>query len=177
MLVTGVAPVWSPIAGTQLLRVTSWQGIFVALAAYSTLMLLVSLMRLPETLPPRGGTGRLCGPSGRSFTDCSLTGRSWAMCLPTASRSRRCSPTSPARPTSCREIHGFPPQSYSAVFAVNALGLVVAAQLSGRLVHRVGARAPLTTATARPMLRRAPVTTAVRTSAPGVRVSGRRWSC
>jgi DHA1 family bicyclomycin/chloramphenicol resistance-like MFS transporter len=42
-----------------------------------------------------------------------------------------------------QEIHGFSPQGYSVAFGVNALGLVVAAQVSGRIVHRVGPRALL----------------------------------
>ena len=43
------------------------------------------------------------------------------------------------------EIHGLTPQQYSIVFAVNALGLVGAAQASGRLVRHVDAHLLLTT--------------------------------
>jgi DHA1 family bicyclomycin/chloramphenicol resistance-like MFS transporter len=39
-----------------------------------------------------------------------------------------------------QDIHGFSPQSYSMVFAVNAIGLVGAAQVSGHIVHRVDPR-------------------------------------
>jgi DHA1 family bicyclomycin/chloramphenicol resistance-like MFS transporter len=40
--------------------------------------------------------------------------------------------------------YGLNPQQYGLVFAINALGLVAAAQLSGRLVDRLGARKLLT---------------------------------
>lgn len=140
MLVTGLAPVFSPIAGGQILRVTTWEGIFIALAALSGLMLLASLVGLPETLPPerrqRGGL-RAMGPtfvrllSNRVFTGYVLAdGFAFAAMFAYIAGS----------PYVLQDIHGLSPQAYSAVFGVNALGLVVAAQASGRVVHRTGAR-------------------------------------
>jgi DHA1 family bicyclomycin/chloramphenicol resistance-like MFS transporter len=38
------------------------------------------------------------------------------------------------------DLHGLSPQAYGAVFAVNALGLVIAAQVTGRNVGRFGPR-------------------------------------
>jgi len=144
-LVTGLAPVLAPVAGGQLLRVTSWPGIFGALAAASGLMLVVSLIGLPETLPPQGrhrGGLRAVGPvftrllAERAFTACVLAnGLAFAAMFVYISGSSYV----------LQEIHGLSPQAYSAVFAVNALGLVGAAQVSGQLVHRVGARSLLVT--------------------------------
>lgn len=145
MLVTGLAPVFSPIAGGQLLRVTTWEGIFVALAALSGVMLLASLLGLPETLPAqrrhRGGL-RAMGPVFRQLlADRVFTGYVLANGFAFAAMFAYIS----GSPYVLQDIHGLSPQSYSAVFAVNALGLVVAAQLSGRLVQRTGARALLAT--------------------------------
>ncbi|WP_245177135.1 multidrug effflux MFS transporter [Geodermatophilus sp. DF01_2] len=58
-LVLGAAPVLAPTIGGELLRFTSWRGIFVALAAYAGLLLIVGALGLRETLPPerRVGTG------------------------------------------------------------------------------------------------------------------------
>jgi len=51
-LVLGVAPVLAPTIGGELLRFTSWRGIFALLAVYGVLMLVVGARALPETLPP-----------------------------------------------------------------------------------------------------------------------------
>lgn len=145
MLVAGVAPLLSPIAGGQLLRVTGWQGTFVALAAISGVMLLVTLVGLPETLPPtrrrRGGLQAIRPVFAGLLADRVFTGYVLANGFTFASMFAYIS----GSPYVLQDIHGLSPQGYSGVFAVNALGLVAAAQVSGRLVHRVGARALLAT--------------------------------
>jgi DHA1 family bicyclomycin/chloramphenicol resistance-like MFS transporter len=51
-LVLGVAPVLAPTIGGEILRFTSWRGVFALLAAYGLLMLAVGWATLQETLPP-----------------------------------------------------------------------------------------------------------------------------
>ncbi|BCJ58039.1 multidrug effflux MFS transporter [Micromonospora endophytica] len=140
MLVTGLAPVFSPLAGGQLLRFTTWEGIFVALAVLSAVMLLACLVGLPETLPAErrhGGGLRAMGPVfARLLADRTFTGYVLANGFAFAAMFAYIS----GSPYVLQDIHGLSPQEYSAVFAVNALGLVVAAQLSGRLVRHTGAR-------------------------------------
>jgi DHA1 family bicyclomycin/chloramphenicol resistance-like MFS transporter len=51
-LVLGAAPVLAPTIGGELLRYTSWRGIFALLAVYGVVMVLVGAKTLPETLPP-----------------------------------------------------------------------------------------------------------------------------
>jgi MFS transporter, DHA1 family, multidrug resistance protein len=50
-LVLGAAPVLAPTIGGELLRFTSWRGIFALLAAYGVLMVVVGWIFLAETLP------------------------------------------------------------------------------------------------------------------------------
>lgn len=50
-LVLGAAPVLAPTIGGEMLRYTSWRGIFALLAAYGVVMILVGARLLPETLP------------------------------------------------------------------------------------------------------------------------------
>jgi DHA1 family bicyclomycin/chloramphenicol resistance-like MFS transporter len=52
-LVLGAAPVLAPTIGGELLRFTSWRGIFALLAVYGVLMIVVGARTLPETLPPQ----------------------------------------------------------------------------------------------------------------------------
>ena len=51
-LVLGAAPVLAPTLGGEILRFTSWRGVFALLAAYGLLMLAVGWATLRETLPP-----------------------------------------------------------------------------------------------------------------------------
>jgi DHA1 family bicyclomycin/chloramphenicol resistance-like MFS transporter len=51
-LVLGAAPVLAPTIGGELLRFTSWRGVFAFLAVYGVLMIVVGARALPETLPP-----------------------------------------------------------------------------------------------------------------------------
>jgi DHA1 family bicyclomycin/chloramphenicol resistance-like MFS transporter len=143
MLVTGLAPVFAPIAGSQLLRVTSWEWIFVALAVLSATMLAISAVGLPETLPAerrhRGGVNTMGPVFTRLLSDRVFTGYVLANSFAFAAMFAYIS----GSPFVLQEVHGLSPQQYSAVFAVSALGLVMAAQVSGRIVQRVGARALL----------------------------------
>jgi DHA1 family bicyclomycin/chloramphenicol resistance-like MFS transporter len=52
ILVMGAAPVIAPTLGGELLRFTSWRGVFVALALYGLVLIPLAARGLPETLPP-----------------------------------------------------------------------------------------------------------------------------
>src|SRR4051794_4121779 len=58
-LVMGVAPVLAPTLGGEVLRFTSWRGVFAILAFYGVVLLVLGVVALRETLPPerrrRGG--------------------------------------------------------------------------------------------------------------------------
>ncbi len=51
-LVLGAAPVLAPTIGGELLRVTSWRGIFLVLGAYGVALLVMGRYAVHETLPP-----------------------------------------------------------------------------------------------------------------------------
>jgi MFS transporter, DHA1 family, multidrug resistance protein len=138
ILVSGVAPVVAPIIGGQVLRFTSWRGIFVVFAAISAAVLVAAQLWLRETLPDhlRHEPGlatklhtfrRLLGD--RSFVPYALVGSLAfaAMFVYIA-----------GAPFVLEDIHGLSPQSFSLAFAANAFGLVIVSQISGRLVGRTG---------------------------------------
>lgn len=52
ILVLGASPVLAPTIGSWLLAVTSWRGVFVALAVFGLVLLPVTAVALQETLPP-----------------------------------------------------------------------------------------------------------------------------
>ena len=77
ILVLGVAPILAPSLGSALLTVTSWRGIFVALALAAVGLWVLALVALPETLPMdrrQAGTdhaARCARTPGCSATGCS----------------------------------------------------------------------------------------------------------
>ncbi|WP_245691805.1 multidrug effflux MFS transporter [Geodermatophilus telluris] len=61
-LVLGAAPVLAPTVGGEVLRITSWRGVFLLLAVYGLLLLAVGALAVRETLPPE--RRRSAGPAG-----------------------------------------------------------------------------------------------------------------
>ena len=78
LMVSGAAPILAPIIGAQLLRFTSWRGVFAVLAVIGAALLLVAACWLPETLPAarrqRGGVRGLLRDGARMLTDRQFTG-------------------------------------------------------------------------------------------------------
>jgi DHA1 family bicyclomycin/chloramphenicol resistance-like MFS transporter len=139
MLVTGAAPVFAPVLGGQLLLVTSWRGIFALLAALGLLMLVVAVLRLPETLP---AAQRRTGGLASTVRTFGMLLRDRSFVLPLMTVLLGCAGLFgylAGSPFLLQDKFGLSPQAYSAVFAVNTLGLVVLSQVSGRIVHRTGA--------------------------------------
>lgn len=134
MAINGIAPIAAPVAGGQLLRFVSWRGVFVALAVLGALLLVVAARRLPESLPPhrRRPGGR--PPYGRLLRDRTFMGYVLALGLCMGSMFAYIAGSSFV----LQDLHGLSPQSYSAVFAVNAAGIVLAIRTGARLVGRTG---------------------------------------
>ncbi|HWC79083.1 MAG TPA: Bcr/CflA family multidrug efflux MFS transporter [Pseudonocardiaceae bacterium] len=140
MLVNGIAPIVAPVIGGQLLRFTSWRGVFWLLAAIGLLLVAVCGLWLAESLPPeRRVPGRLPDTlrsygsllSTRLFLGYTLAaGCSFAAMFAYISGSSFV----------LQDIFGLSAQQFSLVFAVNALGIVTAGQLNGRVVGRFGPR-------------------------------------
>ena len=138
MLVTGLAPILAPLAGGQLLGVTSWEGIFVALSILSALIAVLAALGLHETLPVErrstSGLRRTVQTMAELLRDRSFLGHALASGLTFGALFAYISGSSFA----LQRIYGLSPQLYSLAFAMNGLGLVAASQVNARLVERVG---------------------------------------
>ncbi|MFJ8049975.1 multidrug effflux MFS transporter [Streptomyces luteogriseus] len=138
MLISGVAPIVAPLIGGQILRVTDWRGVFAVLTVVGVLIGVLVWTRLPETLAPAerhsGGVGEALRSmrallADRSFTGYTLTG-GFAFAALFAYIS--------ASPFVIQEIYGASPQTFSLLFGVNSVGLVLVGQINGKiLVGRV----------------------------------------
>ncbi|WP_084958236.1 multidrug effflux MFS transporter [Thermoactinospora rubra] len=137
MMVSGLAPILAPIAGAQLLAFTSWRGVFVALSLAGLVLLLLVLPGVRETLPrqarARGGLRGTAATFWRLLRDRSFMAPALACSLAFAGMFGYISGGSFV----LQDLYGATPQQYSLIFGGNALGLVVTAQIGGRLAGRV----------------------------------------
>jgi MFS transporter, DHA1 family, multidrug resistance protein len=135
MLVFGLAPVLAPVIGGQILRFTSWRGVFVVLAAIG-LVLLVLAWFLPETLPAERRTPsrlhQLTADSRTLLRDHQYVGYTLAIACGNAALITYIS----ALPFIVEDAYHGSPQLFSLFFAINSIGLVAMAQLGARLVKR-----------------------------------------
>ncbi|GJF24008.1 multidrug effflux MFS transporter [Streptomyces sp. HO565] len=139
MLISGVAPVVAPLIGGQILRVTDWRGVFVLLTVIGVLLGGVVWAKLPETLPEAerhaGGVGDTLRSMRGLLADRAFTGYMLAGGFAFASLFAYVS----ASPFVVQEIYGASPQTFSLLFGLNSIGLVVVGQINGKvLVGRVG---------------------------------------
>jgi DHA1 family bicyclomycin/chloramphenicol resistance-like MFS transporter len=109
--------------------------VFVILAAIGAVLVAGTLAGLAETLPAeRRRVGRLATALKTLLADRAFVGYVGALSLAFAAMFTYVS----SSPFVLQSHYGLSPQQFSAVFAVNALGLVLAGQLSARLVGRAG---------------------------------------
>ncbi|WP_371671910.1 multidrug effflux MFS transporter [Streptomyces sp. NBC_00289] len=138
MLISGVAPIVAPLIGGQILRVTDWRGVFVVLTVVGVLLAGVVWAKLPETLEPAerhaGGVGEALGSMRRLLSDLPFTGYMLAGGFAFAALFAYIA----ASPFVIQEIYGASPQTFSLLFGLNSVGLVVVGQINGKvLVGRV----------------------------------------
>jgi DHA1 family bicyclomycin/chloramphenicol resistance-like MFS transporter len=138
MLVMGLAPIAAPLLGGQILQFTDWRGVFVALGVIGLGLFTAALLIVPETNPPEsrhvGGLGSQLRQMGRLVLDrhflvyLSIAGLQGATLFTYISLSTFV----------LRGTYGISPQTYSFIFATNAVGMVVGAQLNATFVRRHG---------------------------------------
>ncbi|MET3211248.1 UNVERIFIED_CONTAM: DHA1 family bicyclomycin/chloramphenicol resistance-like MFS transporter [Paenibacillus sp. PvR008] len=140
MLVNGVAPIAAPVLGGVLLNFVSWRGVFMVLCVVGVAMLIAVVLGLPETLPvsrrSSGGLKQTLSTLGHLFTDRRFMGYALSQALITGAMFAYIA----GSPFVLQDIFGVSPQTYSIIFAVNGLGIVLFSQLTGRLVGRFSER-------------------------------------
>ncbi len=136
-LVNGMAPIFAPVIGSQLLLLFPWPGIFWFLAGYGVLVITAVSIFIVETLPR---THRR--QSGLTVTEryrVVLRDRIFIGILLVGGMnfSGLFSYLS-ASPFLFQGPYGLDEQQYGLLFAVNSLGIVAGVQISARVLRRVG---------------------------------------
>jgi DHA1 family bicyclomycin/chloramphenicol resistance-like MFS transporter len=142
LLVNGLAPILAPVIGGQLTRFTSWRGVFVVLALVGVALLLAALLGLHETLPKearRHEEGKGLGATLRTFGVLSRDRRFMGFILTGGFAFAAMFSYISGSPFVLEKIHGLSAQTFSYVFGMNALGIMIVGQVSARLVGRVSA--------------------------------------
>lgn len=137
MLVMGVAPIVAPLVGGALLPVFGWRGIFWLLALYGAAMLAVIALFLPETLPPvrrrRDGVLATLRVWGGLLRDARFMGHALAGGFIIGGMFAYIA----GSPFVFMELHGVPAGQYGFYFGANAVGIMVAGQVTARLAQRL----------------------------------------
>ena len=144
MIVVGLAPILAPIIGGQLLHVTDWRGVFLVLAGIGAVLTVFSWRGLAETLPPsarqRGGLANMASVLGVLVRDRRFMGLTLCFGLFFGAVFSYIA----GSPFVLEDIFGLSPQLFGVLFAANAVGLVTASQVGGRVVGRYGPQRLLT---------------------------------
>ena len=137
MLINGVGPIFAPIVGGQLLRFTSWRGVFLVLSVVGILMLLAVLLALPETLPlerrSQAGLKNTLATFRILISDRVFMGYALPQGLVMAAMFAYIS----GSPFVIQNIFGASPQMFSIIFAINGVGIIIAGQITSRLASRI----------------------------------------
>ncbi|WP_378740877.1 multidrug effflux MFS transporter [Nocardia brasiliensis] len=147
LLVIGISPALAPIVGAELLPFTNWRGLFGVIACLGFVLLCACLRWLPETLPrERRRSGSIPGSLRqyrRLLTDLDFIGYAVTAGFTFGAMFAYISGSAFA----LEQGYQLSPRLFGVVLGVNALGMLLAGQISVRLTHRVQLRPLLTTAT------------------------------
>ena len=137
-LVSGAAPIVAPLIGSQLLAVLDWRGLFVCLAVYGAAALTLASIGIGETRrsDARAGSAHSTARSryaavlhDRVFLGAAVVGGMQGAGLFAYLA---------VSPFLLQDRYGLNPQEYGFVFATNSVGVILGAQLSARVMRRIG---------------------------------------
>ncbi len=133
--INGLAPILAPVIGGQVLLVGTWRTVFWVLAGIGVVLLVLSAVVIKETLPVERRTLGGFGGTLRAFRtltgDRGYVGTVLAGSMVTAAMFGYIS----ASPFVLQDRFGLSAQWFSACFALNAIGIVLATQI-GRVLLR-----------------------------------------
>ena len=132
-LVNGAAPILAPITGGFILNFGSWPVVFLLIALIGFVLLLSVMFMLEETLPEdnrsEGTILAVVKTFDELFKDKVFMGIAFTQALIMSSMFAYIA----GSPFVLQNIYEVTPQQFSLIFAVNGIGIILAAQIAGRL--------------------------------------------
>lgn len=136
-LFVGAGPIVAPIVGGMVLAFTNWQGIFMVLIFFTIAILGAIFLILPETHPVsrrvESSPAKTLATFGGLMKNKKFLGYALTQGLLMASVFASVSGT----PFVYQTIYGVSPQSFSALFALNGLGIMVGTRTIGRVTKKI----------------------------------------
>ena len=145
-IIGGVAPIVAPLAGGQLLRVTSWRGLFFVLTAIALTLFLSVLAGLPESLPRERRSSAGLMTLLKSLLVLSRDPRFMGFAFTSALSFAGFFAYLAGSSFVYQDVYGVSPAAFSVLFAVNAVGMLGASELNHRLLVRFSPARLLTAA-------------------------------
>jgi len=142
-LISGMAPIVAPIVGAQLLRLTSWRGVYYVLTGIGVVLVLGVALGLRESLPAERRTARGLTVAARTMGRLSRDGHFMGFTVTSALTYAVFFAYLSTSSFVLQDIYGASPTVFSLLFAANAVGMLLAAQLNGFLLARFSPRALL----------------------------------
>jgi DHA1 family bicyclomycin/chloramphenicol resistance-like MFS transporter len=127
----------APLVGSQILRVTSWRGIFVLLMGFGLALTAAAALRLPETLPPERRRPATLHATGSTFARLLSSPVFLGYAAPVACTVGMFIASLSSVPFVIQDVYGRSPQTFAAMFFVIGLVMVVISQLNARLVQTI----------------------------------------
>jgi DHA1 family bicyclomycin/chloramphenicol resistance-like MFS transporter len=138
-LVLGVSPVLAPLAGSLLLHLVGWRGLFLVIAGLVVASALLLAVVLPETHPP----AKRVAPAGRrplaDFRRLLADHRFVRLVLASAGSTSSAFVFVAGAPFVLAHHYGLSPAQFSALLGGNAAGQILSTQLAPLLMRRLGA--------------------------------------
>jgi MFS transporter, DHA1 family, multidrug resistance protein len=136
MLINGIAPIFSPVLGGQILILSDWKGIFFALGLFSIILTLAVIFGMKESLPKEqrsaGSLKATFATFSRLFSDRSFVGYTLVQGFIIAGLFAYIA----GSPFVLQTIYGLSAKTFSFCFAINGLGIMLFAQLTGYFTGR-----------------------------------------
>ncbi|MGB6104696.1 MAG: Bcr/CflA family multidrug efflux MFS transporter [Pusillimonas sp.] len=136
MLVMGVTPILAPILGGQVLVFGSWRGIFAIMAIASAMLLAAVIWTMRETLNPSKVIPLGAGTIARNYLALLRHKRFMCYTLAGGFGSAGMFAYIAGSPRVFMEIFQVDPRYFGLLFGLNAAALIIAAQVSARLLSR-----------------------------------------
>lgn len=140
MLVSNVAPLLAPVAGSGIISFTTWVGVFVVLGMIGIVLVLLVTFKLRETLPVEqrasNNSVQLLKNFQSLFKDRQFLGYALAQGIMIGGIFAYVSGT----PFIYQKIYGASPQVFAFLFGSNGISLIIGSQLVGRLTHIISER-------------------------------------
>lgn len=138
MLINGIAPIFSPVIGGQILALSDWKGIFFTLGLFSIVLTLAVIFGMKESLPEEqrraGGLKATFVTFGRLLSDTSFVGYVLVQGFIIAGLFAYIS----GSPFVLQTVYGLSAKTFSLCFAVNGIGIMLFAQLTGYFTGKFG---------------------------------------